>query len=49
MSELVKEWGAAAVAFCLSFAITSGAYAPKEAVDCADHVTVSAGADGRQE
>lgn len=41
MSELVKEWGTAAVAFCLSFAITAGIYAPKETECTEENVTVS--------
>lgn len=39
MSELIKEWGTAAVAFILSFAITAGLYAPEECK--AEDVTVS--------
>lgn len=37
MIELTKEWGKAAVAFFLSFAITAGIYAPKE--ECEESVT----------
>lgn len=41
MSGFAKEWGAAAVAFFLSFAITAGIYAPKEQCESSEGESAS--------